>query len=162
MFYISYFFRDISIWEFIFVCIFILFMIVIIFLLFIKVFYKYENWKIVKISYRKPMDESYLQIKFPVILFVSENDDYIVAEEIDTLITAWSDFDLRYLIDSNLKKFYLEKNTKLYWYIFKKSDDKIVFENVIDLITQIEWKYDYLANNINSLILEMNERYWFY
>jgi hypothetical protein len=69
---------------------------------------------------------------------------------------------LRYLIDSNLKKFYLEKNTKLYWYIFKKSDDKIVFENVIDLITQIEWKYDYLANNINSLILEMNERYWFY
>jgi hypothetical protein len=34
------------------------------------------------------MDESYLQIKFPVILFVSENDDYIVAEEIDTLITA--------------------------------------------------------------------------
>lgn len=137
-------------------------MIVIIFLLFIKVFYKYENWKIVKISYRKPMDESYLQIKFPVILFVSENDDYIVAEEIDTLITAWSDFDLRYLIDSNLKKFYLEKNTKLYWYIFKKSDDKIVFENVIDLITQIEWKYDYLANNINSLILEMNERYWFY
>lgn len=140
---------------FIFIFLFIIFV--------LNQYYKIENFKFVRIKKQKRVSNPYFDwdIKFPVIWFNTNNDNYKAFyeafEDIETLIEWGVEFELDYIIDSDLYKFNAEKIDNRF--NFEKNNIKISLNELRNIIIILDWKDSYVSTNISWLIDEIFDRY---
>ncbi|MFA5916631.1 MAG: hypothetical protein WC850_00170 [Candidatus Gracilibacteria bacterium] len=140
---------------FIFIFLFIIFV--------LNQYYKIENFKFVRIKKQKRVSNPYFDgdIKFPVIGFNTNNDNYKAFyeafEDIETLIEWGVEFELDYIIDSDLYKFNAEKIDNRF--NFEKNNIKISLNELRNIIIILDGKDSYVSTNISGLIDEIFDRY---